>query len=82
MKTDGWEYFTILKILFINKLLFENEDRLYPHGKGRTMLFEAIQDLHAGKTLVEIAKKYKLNVKKAKKLEKDMKNYQLSFFIR
>jgi len=80
--TEKDEPATMLKILLLIKFFFENEDRIYPHGRGRNMFFEAIQEIYEGKTLTEIAKEYKLDIKQAREIDEDIKNKKLFFFVR
>ena len=46
--TAGEEQITFKQILFMLKFFFENEDRCYPHGKGRRYLLLAIRDYAMG----------------------------------
>ena len=53
-----WQRITIRELLTLIKLIMENEDRLYSHGKGRFMLLEAIIELAKGASVDEVTKKY------------------------
>lgn len=45
VKTDGWELLSYREIFTILKFVLENEQKLYPHGKGAKYLLEAIKML-------------------------------------
>ena len=57
------ELVTINDVLVILRLLFENEDRIYPRSKGfkgRYMLLDAITDVCNGMKISDVLIKYKL----------------------
>lgn len=78
------EPITLLKVLTLVKLLGENEMKVHKKTINITDRFYfklAIIDVLSGKSLKEIAKTYKLDIKKATRIDKELKEEKLSFFI-
>ena len=67
VRTDGWEALSFEDLLRMLKLLFDNEERLYPPEegfKGKKMLLEAIKRVSAGEPVIKVIADYRLKPKK------------------
>ena len=60
LKASNWHALSYKELLYILNHVFENEDRLYPTGKGRWMIVDAINDLAVCGNIKQITERYML----------------------